>query len=176
MPLAVSATTRSGASAATSTKLRTWSANAPSRSIASTRPGGEGAGSTPTAVILRISARPVSWPIGRAPARHILMPLYRAGLWDAVNIAPGASRWPAAKYTRSVDARPRSTTSSPWRCTPSAKAAARSTPLSRMSRATSTRSGAGPPAAESSTKRAKAAPIRPLSAGSSWSGTMPLTS
>ena len=44
-----------------------------------------------------ISARPVSWPIGAAPARHILMPLYSAGLWLAVNIAAGLSSVPAAK-------------------------------------------------------------------------------
>ena len=34
-----------------------------------------------------ISASPVSSPIGRAPARHSLMPLYWAGLCEAVNIA-----------------------------------------------------------------------------------------
>ena len=43
-----------------------------------------------------ISASPVSRPIGRAPAWQSLSPLYRAGLWEAVNIAPGASRLPAA--------------------------------------------------------------------------------
>ncbi len=37
----------------------------------------------------RICDRPVSWPTGAAPARHILIPLYCAGLCDAVNIAPG---------------------------------------------------------------------------------------
>ncbi len=47
------------------------------------------------------------------------MPLYWAGLCDAVNMAPGASNVPAAKYIMSVDANPRSTTSRPWRCTPS---------------------------------------------------------
>ena len=36
-------------------------------------------------------------PIGDAPARHILIPLYAAGLWLAVNITPGSSRWPEAK-------------------------------------------------------------------------------
>ena len=41
------------------------------------------------------------------------MPLYCAGLCDAVNIAPGASSDPAAKYNRSVDPRPRSTRSRP---------------------------------------------------------------
>ena len=44
-----------------------------------------------------ISARPVSWPIGSAPARHSFTPLYSAGLWLAVNIAAGASSVPAAK-------------------------------------------------------------------------------
>ena len=60
-----------------------------------------------------ISARPVSCPTARAPLRQNFTPLYCAGLCDAVNIAPGASSVPAAKYTRSVDARPRSTTSTP---------------------------------------------------------------
>ena len=44
----------------------------------------------------RISASPVSVPTGSAPARHSLMPLYRAGLWLAVNIAPGRPRLPLA--------------------------------------------------------------------------------
>ena len=51
------------------------------------------------------------------------MPLYSAGLCEAVSIAPGASKWPAAKKSRSVEARPRSTTSTPWPVTPRAKAA-----------------------------------------------------
>jgi hypothetical protein len=45
----------------------------------------------------RISTKPVSLPIGEANARHILIPLYCAGLWLAVNIAPGCSRRPEAK-------------------------------------------------------------------------------
>ena len=44
----------------------------------------------------RMSTRPLSCPTGRAPARHILIPLYWAGLWLAVNIAPGWSRAPLA--------------------------------------------------------------------------------
>ena len=36
-------------------------------------------------------------PTGVRQARHILMPLYCAGLWLAVNIAPGWPRWPEAK-------------------------------------------------------------------------------
>ena len=44
----------------------------------------------------RISVRPVSAPTGRAPARHILIPLYLAGLWLAVIMAPGMPRLPLA--------------------------------------------------------------------------------
>jgi hypothetical protein len=65
----------------------------------STRPGvvpAAGAG-TPCSTAVRIVARPVSAPMGAAPARQSLMPLYCAGLWLAVNIAPGTSRAPEAK-------------------------------------------------------------------------------
>ena len=50
----------------------------------------------PAATVALICARPVSSPTGAAPARQSLMPLYCAGLWLAVNIAPGASRRPDA--------------------------------------------------------------------------------
>ena len=50
----------------------------------------------------------------------------------------GRRSGPAAKNSRSVEARPRSTTSRPWPVTPRANAAASSTPEGRMSRATST--------------------------------------
>lgn len=40
--------------------------------------------------------RPVSWPTGAAPARQSLMPLYWAGLWEAVNMAPGRFSLPEA--------------------------------------------------------------------------------
>ena len=43
-----------------------------------------------------MSVSPVSWPTGDAPARHSLIPLYLAGLWLAVNMAPGRSRLPEA--------------------------------------------------------------------------------
>ena len=69
-----------------------------------------------------ISRSPVSAPTGRAPARHSLIPLYWAGLCEAVNMAPGASRLPDAKYSSSVEVSPRSTTSTPAEVTPSAKA------------------------------------------------------
>ena len=44
--------------------------------------------------------------MGRAPERQSLSPLYCAGLCEAVNMAPGASRWPDAKYKKSVEAMP----------------------------------------------------------------------
>ena len=44
-----------------------------------------------------MAARPVSWPTARAPLRQNLTPLYCAGLCDAVNIAPGASRLPGGE-------------------------------------------------------------------------------
>ena len=53
--------------------------------------------SSSASAVAWISARPVSRPMGRAPDWHSFSPLYRAGLWDAVNMAPGASRLPAAK-------------------------------------------------------------------------------
>ena len=53
-------------------------------------------GSTPAAAMALMSANPVSSPMGAAPARQSLMPLYCAGLCDAVNIAPGASSLPDA--------------------------------------------------------------------------------
>src|SRR3954451_21679477 len=76
--------------------------------------------------------------MGAAPARHILMPLYWAGLWLAVNIAPGTSSDPAAKYSRSVEPSPASITSTPRLITPSAKARDSGTDDSRMSCAVTT--------------------------------------
>ena len=61
------------------------------------------------------------------------MPLYCAGLWLAVNIAAGASSDPAAKYTRSVEASPTSTTSAPASVAPSMKAFTSGTDDGRMS-------------------------------------------
>ena len=59
-------------------------------------PGGSSRAGTPAATIRLRSARPVSMPTGLAPALHSLMPLYFAGLWLAVTIAPGTSRRPLA--------------------------------------------------------------------------------
>ena len=100
--------------------------------------------------------------------RHSFRPLYRAGLCDAVNMAPGASRCPEAKYKKSVEAMPRSVTSTPSARTPSENARASSTPDSLMSRVTRI---SGAPA-----KRAMARPIARHMSASSWSGTVPRTS
>ncbi len=94
-------------------------------------------------------------PIGRAPAWQSLMPLYCAGLCEAVNIAAGESRDPAAKYTRSVDASPMSMTSRPCSITPVAKASTSSGPLGRMSRPMSTRSVVVDELGETDTERVR---------------------
>jgi len=44
-----------------------------------------------------IVRRPVSMPMGRAPARHIFRPLSPGGLWLAVTMTPGKSRTPDAQ-------------------------------------------------------------------------------
>ncbi len=170
MPLAVSATTLSGRSDPLSTKERTCWAKASSRSRDAWPPAGPELAGTPSAAMRLISRRPESSPIGLAPARHSFMPLYCAGLWDAVNMAPGAPIWPAAKYTRSVEARPRSTTLRPWDRTPSMKAAASSTPEGLMSRPTSTCSA---PPAWLDANTAKASPTARATPASSWSGVVP---
>ena len=76
MPLAVSATTFSGASRSRSTKVRTWAANSASSVLLGDACPWSAAGPTPATARSRISTRPVSSPTGRAPARQILMPLY----------------------------------------------------------------------------------------------------
>ena len=76
----------------------------------------------------------VSSPTGRAPDRQNFNPLYCFGLWLAVIITAGRSSDPDAKYRRSVDASPRSTTSTPREVTPSESAAASSGDESRQSR------------------------------------------
>lgn len=112
-----------------------------------------------------MSARPVSWPTGAAPARHILMPLYWAGLWEAVNMAPGRSRLPEAKYSWSVEQSPMRVTSAPRRAAPRAKADARPGEEGRMSWPTTI--------AAASVTRTKAAPKSSASVSSHWSGTTP---
>ena len=133
--------------------------------------------STPAAPSRRaslMSRRPVSSPMGLAPDRQSLMPLYCAGLCDAVNIAPGASscrtRSTAGRSTR-ARGRPRRR---PGDRTPSANARDSSTPDGRMSRAT-----------HDPRRRRRRSTAKPgergadgagTSAASSWSGTTPRTS
>ena len=50
----------------------------------------------PRSAITRSSVSPVPAPTGRAPSRQSLIPLYLAGLWLAVIIAPGMPRLPLA--------------------------------------------------------------------------------
>jgi len=171
IPLAVSATTFSGRRAFASTNPTTWSANASSTLRCDSVPRAgvepEGEASSRSAPALTAS-RPVSAPTGRAPDRQNLMPLYCAGLCEAVNIAPGALSEPAAKYNMSVLARPRSTTFTPRDIAPSANAAASSTPEGRMSRATRT---VGSPA-----NSANATPTARAMSTLNCSGTVPRTS
>src|SRR5438132_10902363 len=86
----------------------------------------------------RTSRRPLSSPTGAAPARQSFSPLYWGGLWLAVMDTAGTSREPDAKYTRSVDVGPRSTTSAPRDVTPSVSAAASEGDEGRTSRPTAT--------------------------------------
>ena len=106
MPFAVSATTVSGRSADVSTNERTCSPNASSRSTCSTLPATSPRDVTPAATISLICVQPVCSPTGAAPARHSLMPLYCAGLWLAVNIAPGASSLPGREVDEVGRAQP----------------------------------------------------------------------
>ncbi|SLH33695.1 Uncharacterised protein [Mycobacteroides abscessus subsp. abscessus] len=126
---------------------------------------------TPATSSSLMVARPVSCPTGSALARHSLMPLYRAGLWLAVNIAPGQPNRPEAKYNSSVEASPMCTTSRPCAVTPSAKAAASSGEDSRMSCPTTTRVAPSP-----RINRAKEAPTSSTNRASIWSPTTPRTS
>ena len=96
-------------------------------------PGVAATGVSPAIAASRISARPDSRPIGTAPARHSFMPLYCAGLWLAVNIAPGWPRWPEAKYSPSVEASPIWTTSAPAPAAPSENACESAGDEGRMS-------------------------------------------
>ena len=78
----------------------------------------------PSMTYFSIASKPDSFPIGRAPLKQSLIPLYSAGLWLAVNIAPGKFSFPAAKYNISVDASPMRITSIPCEVTPAENASA----------------------------------------------------
>src|SRR3954453_9741390 len=131
-------------------------------------PGVEATVATGRETASRISCSPVSAPMGLAPARQSLMTLYCAGLWLAVNIAPGRPRSPEAKYSWSVDASPIISTSAPASAAPVANAAARAGEVGRMSCPTTI--------ADAAQTRTNAAPVRRASSSSIWSGTVPRTS
>ena len=107
---------------------------------------------------------------GTAPAFAILMPLYCAGLWLAVNVAPAQSRVPHAKYSSSVEMLPITVTSAPRRVAPSAKASMNSGEEGRMSPPTTTEEPVRP---RTSTK---AAPVARTLSAVMLSPTMPRTS
>ena len=163
IPLAVSATTRSGRNTAGSTKECTWVTKTPSASSRDDTVPATSTDSRPATVMSRISVKPVSAPIGFAPARHNFTPLYCAGLCEAVSMAPGISKWPAAKKRRSVEASPKCTTSMPCPVAPRANASAKSGPDGRMSWAINTDDAPD----ESAANRANAAPMRSIRAASS---------
>jgi len=169
MPLAVSATMRSGRSSDWSTNDSTCAEKSASMLRLVTLLGSPCTG-VPSAARAnsRTSRSPLSMPIDFAPAAHILMPLYCAGLCDAVNIAPGMFMLPLAKYRRSVLASPRFTTDAPVDVTPSSNAATRLGPDGRMSWATTTDFAA--------LYCANATPNARASDSSNWSGTVPRTS
>lgn len=101
-------------------------------------------------------------------ARQSLMPLYWAGLCEAVNIAPGRPRLPEAKYSWSVEQRPMSVTSAPRAAAPRAKAPERPGDEGRMSCPITI--------ASASVTSTNAAPNCSASDSSHWSGTTPRTS
>ena len=107
---------------------------------------------------------------GTAPAFAILIPLYCAGLWLAVNVAPAHSRVPHAKYSSSVEMLPITVTSAPRRVAPCAKASMNSVEEGRMSPPTTTEE---PARSRTSTK---AAPVARTLSAVMLSPTMPRTS
>jgi hypothetical protein len=81
--------------------------------------------------------------------------LYSAGLWLAVNIAPGNPSLPEAKYIKSVEAKPIRITSMPCEVTPAEKASANSGDEGRMSSPITTVAGSR----SICKKRANATPV-----------------
>src|SRR5918996_1649848 len=141
MPFAASTTTVSGRMPERSTRPRRYAPYSASTSRYSTTPGGSATSNEPISASSRTCASPVSCPTGAAPARQSLIPLYWAGLWLAVNMAPGSPSRPLAKYSWSVDASPMWMTSAPREVTPSANAADSGSEDGRMSCPTTTAPG-----------------------------------
>ena len=107
--------------------------------------------------------------MGRAPLKQSLIPLYAAGLWLAVNIAPGRFSFPAAKYNISVEASPIRMTSRPCEVTPAENAVASVGEDGRISSPMTTVPGSR----LISKKRAKATPVANAKSGVSSSSTNP---
>ena len=87
----------------------------------------------PSRTNFSIVTRPDSLPIGLALLKHNFIPLYSAGLWLAVNIAPGNPNFPDAKYSMSVEANPIRMTSIPNEVAPAENASANNGDEGRMS-------------------------------------------
>ena len=90
------------------------------------------------------------------------MPLYWAGLWEAVNIAAGASSRPDGEVHEVGRGQPEVDDVGPGQLAPSANAAASGSDDGRMSRPT--RTSAAP------VNAANAVPTRRATSSSSWSG------
>ena len=112
---------------------------------------------------------PDSLPIGLAPLKQSLIPLYAAGLWLAVNMAPGRLSFPEAKYNISVDAKPIRMTSSPCDVTPAENAVAKVGDDGRISSPITTVPGSR----SCSRKRATATPVANAKSGVSSLSTRP---
>ena len=110
--------------------------------------------------------RPVSWPTGRAPGRHSLIPLYWAGLWEAVSMAAGGVEAAGGEVDEVGGDEARGRRRRPPRPSPPRRRRPRARrPEARMSRPMRMR---GAPV-----KRAKAAPTPRAMDASSSSGTTP---
>jgi hypothetical protein len=96
MPFAASTTTRSGRIASTSTNESTFSTKLGQTSSSRTVPRST-TWPNPASALARMSSRPESPPTGSAPRRTIFIPVYSAGLCDAVTqIPPSSEREPTA--------------------------------------------------------------------------------
>ena len=132
---------------------------------------GRRVGGSPAATRSRTADRPVSMPSGTAYARHILMPLYCAGLWLAVNIAPGTAerarrRSRAGRWTRDRSSSRR-------------RRRRRRPPRTRGPCRARTAACRGRPRRPSAPRRSpatKADPTARARSSSIWSGTVPRTS
>ena len=101
IPLAASATTVSDAIRSTSANVSRWSRYCSSMSRCSIRSEVTGLSEEPRddspSASARTSRSPLSSPTGAARSRQSFNPLYRGGLWLAVNIAPGSDSRPEVK-------------------------------------------------------------------------------